>query len=296
MESFESIKKSIKGAQSLDSIARTMKILAAVSLRQYEKSIRSITEYNEIIEMGLTILFHTTKSPDELIKKIGTNGTQKTGVVVFGSDMGMCGRFNEQIIEFMSDNIRDLKRDDITMAVIGEKGATRLENAGFKLSQVLDYPAGLSSGMTPLLGAITNILEHWYFKESISKIILYYNSPLNSGLSYTSKQTQILPLSNSYLETLNKKKWKSSSIPVIKENRQNILDRLVMNSIYVNLRMALSASVTSENGARLLAMQAAEKNIDEHLEDLNLQFNQERQNLITSEILDIIAGFETVIE
>ncbi|GAH48401.1 unnamed protein product, partial [marine sediment metagenome] len=63
---------------------------------------------------------------------------------------------------------------------------------------------------------------------------------------------------------------------------------------YISLYRGFIESMASENASRLTAMQKAEENIEERLDNLNAQFNRQRQNAITEELLDIIAGFEAL--
>ncbi len=294
MESMEILKRKIKGAQSLHSITRTMKILAAVSLRQYEKTLRAINGYNDIIEKGFTVAMRSLDDGDIFTQKMSGLDISKSAIAVFGTDLGMCGRFNDQIAEFVSTKVKAGNFSKPEIMIIGEKLANKMDDAGLKAGSVLDFPSGISSGLTPLLNSITIILQDWYLKNGINRILLAYNSPEIGGFSYAPKIVEILPLGTGFMDGLRKQEWKSNSLPVIKEDFSALFDKLILQYIYINLRAAIAASITSENAARLSAMQAAEKNIEEHLDNLNLEYNQERQNMITSEILDIIAGFETV--
>ena len=76
--------------------------------------------------------------------------------------------------------------------------------------------------------------------------------------------------------------------------RPRLIYALIGQHLFVSLYQALAESLASENAARLGAMQAAENNIEERLQDLHLQYNQLRQSTITEELLDIVAGFEVL--
>src|ERR1035437_7041761 len=92
MESLEAIKRKISSAQSLKSIVKTMKILAAVSMRQYEKMRDALELYGNNIEMGLQVALRDFKNL-KCLKETQTG--LKTGAIIFGSDMGMCAQLNE---------------------------------------------------------------------------------------------------------------------------------------------------------------------------------------------------------
>jgi F-type H+-transporting ATPase subunit gamma len=73
-----------------------------------------------------------------------------------------------------------------------------------------------------------------------------------------------------------------------------LFSRLIRQYLFISLYRATVESLASENAARLAAMQAAEKNIEERLTVLNAEYRQQRQNLITGELLDIVSGFEAL--
>ena len=92
MQTTESLKRRIKSAGDLLSVVKTMKALAAVSIRQYQKAVESLEDYNRTVEMGLQIVLKermgaTMQRKDASIKRLGA--------IIFGSDQGLCGQLNE---------------------------------------------------------------------------------------------------------------------------------------------------------------------------------------------------------
>ena len=85
-----------------------MKALAAVSIRQYEQAVESLSEYNRTVEMGFQILLRDRFFAGEPLcanYKQTFNLTQtKLGAIVFGSDQGLCGQFNEQIAQYFRES------------------------------------------------------------------------------------------------------------------------------------------------------------------------------------------------
>ena len=105
---------------------------------------------------------------------------------------------------------------------------------------------------------------------------------------------KLLPADPDYLLELRGRKWGSVSTPIFKMDRNKLFSSLIRNHLYISLYKAFVESLIAENAARLISMQAAEKHIEEHLGELKFQYNAVRQENITSELLDIIAGFETL--
>jgi F-type H+-transporting ATPase subunit gamma len=106
----------------------------------------------------------------------------------------------------------------------------------------------------------------------------------------------LLPIDRAWIKSIQEKKWPTRVLPTFTIERDNLFSSLFHQYIFVSLFRALAESMASENAARLLSMQSAEKNIDERIEQLNALYRSERQNAITSELLDIVSGFEALRE
>jgi F-type H+-transporting ATPase subunit gamma len=105
---------------------------------------------------------------------------------------------------------------------------------------------------------------------------------------------QLLPVNREWLKEIAKKKWDSKSLPIFRMDGDLIFSSLIREYLFVSLYRAFAESLASENASRLASMQNAEKNIEEQLQDLNVQFHRTRQMTITEELLDIVAGFEAL--
>jgi F-type H+-transporting ATPase subunit gamma len=94
METIEGLKRRIQSTRDLQSVVKTMKSLAAVKIRQYEKAVEALADYNRTVEMGLQVVLQDGRSAGEM-RSTGSN--DRIGAVVFGSDQGMCGQLNDQV-------------------------------------------------------------------------------------------------------------------------------------------------------------------------------------------------------
>jgi F-type H+-transporting ATPase subunit gamma len=292
MQSLEAIKRKMGSTESLRSIVKTMKILAAVSIRQHEKMLRSLEEFNKTLEMGLQVVLKSYEKKEK--KQIKAADNLRTAAVVFGSDMGMCGQFNETISAFAAENMKQYKDNITVVMAVGEKVMARLDDHGFKPKEFLSFPATLTAGIEPILQELIFRIEKWRENLEVDKVMLYYNKPAGEMLSYSPYVHDLIPVSEGYLDSLREKKWVSVTMPVFKMDRDDLFDSLIRNHLYVSLYRSFVASLTSENAARMASMEAAEKHINDRLDELKRIYNEERQDQITSELLDIIAGFETL--
>lgn len=293
MQTTESLKRRMKSAGDLLSVVKTMKALAAVSIRQYQKAVESLTDYNRAVEMGLQIVLKermgaTTHRKGPAIKRLG--------VIVFGSDQGLCGQLNEQISSHTLDFMKSsgVKKDNRKVLCIGARVADYVEDAGQPIDELMATPSS-TSGITALVQEIIMVIDEWHFKYNLDHFFLFYNK-YQSGATYHPHQVQLLPVNRDWLREIARKKWDSKSLPIFSMDGDRLFSSLIREYLFVSLYRAFAESLASENASRLASMQNAEKNIEEQLLDLHVQFHRTRQMTITEELLDIVSGFEALQE
>lgn len=289
METLESLQRRINNAEDLHSIVRTMKTLAAVSIRQYERAVEALVEYNRTTELGLRVVLAGWAQELGMEKKLSGS---TFGVVVFGSDQGMCGQFNDHVIVHALESMDDLQIDRKKRAVVsvGIRAAARLDEAGQTVEDIYSLP-GSALGITPLVQRLLLRIERWRIEREVEQVYLFYNQSV-SGVSYRPATLRLLPISIEQLSGEAAKDWSWHTLPAFSMNRERLLSALIRQHIFVLLFRTYAESLASENASRLMTMQVAEKNIDERLVDFYMVYHQLRQNTITSEILDIISGLE----
>ena len=288
MESLHALQKHIETSGKLQSIVKSMKTLSAVNIRQYEQAAHSLDAYQETIDSGLQAVIRETGLPNS-----GSEEETLQGLVVFGSDQGLCGRFNERLVEFLQKNqARAKTQQPPRVLVSGARIAARLEAAGHKLTKTLWSPGSLA-GVNHHVYEIILILYRWRQKPEMKRIDLFFNNyePGSSGLP---SKVPLLPLDNERLRELMKKKWPGRSLPYSSAPTHKLFSALIQQYLFVTIYRAQVQSLASEQASRLLSLQQAEKNIQEHLEELTGRYRNVRQSVITSELLDLVAGFRTV--
>ncbi len=291
MEQLETLKRKIESARELKSLVKTMKALAAVSIREYGLAEESLIEYNRTIEMGLEIVMRSRQREIVTSKDFKKN---RLGAVIFGSEQGLCGRFNEQIANFAVERMNELKirKENRTILALGERVIARLEEEGEKVEQRFSF-FGNHAGITQVMQQVLIRVEEWRLKREIEQIVLFYNRPI-SGASFRPNMAYLLPLDLEWLSGLEKKKWPSRSLPTFTMDEEELFSSLIRQYLFFSLYRAFVESLASENASRLSSMQVAEKNIEDRLKELNTQFYSLRQDSITVELLDIITGFEAL--
>ncbi len=293
MQSLESLKRKIGSAEDLESVVRTMKTLAAVSIRQYETALESLTDYYQTIEDGFRMVLW--QSPDALQPAKPDAGG--TGAVVFGSDQGMCGQFNEQIANFAIESLdrtTDGARDDWSFFAVGIRAASRLEDAGFSVKQTVAAP-GSATGITSTVQHLLSKIDDWRTRGKLSRVILFYNRR-HAAASFQPHKLQLLPIDLDRFYRLQQRTWPSRTLPLFTMDRDRLFSALVHQFLFVSLFRACAESLASENASRIASMQSAERNIQKRIYELRGQYNQLRQTSITEELLDIVTGFEALVQ
>ncbi len=290
MQTTEHLKRNIQSAQDLLGVVKTMKALAATSIRQYQKAVESLAEYNRTVELGLQIVLRQT---GENLLPSGSKAAW-LGAIVFGTDQGLCGQLNPLIVEHALEEMKKTGIEEKKRIVIavGMRVADLLEDAGQTVFEVLSLP-GSTAGITPVVQDITILFEDWHFNRNIGQMHLFYHEYL-SGASYRPKALRILPVEETWLGDLKQRKWVSRTLPIFTMEWEKLFRTLIGEYLFVSVYRAFANSLASENASRLAAMQSAEKNIEERLGDLFMQFHRQRQTTITEELLDIVSGFEAL--
>ena len=291
METLEGLRRKIRAAEDLQSVVKTMKALAAVNFRQYEKAVDSLAEYNRTIELGLQVLL---RSRPEVIARGVPEPTKRLGAVAFGSDQGMCGQLNDQIVSHAMEAMEGFKvePEDRTILAVGMRAAARLQDAGQPVEEALSVP-GSSASITTMVQELIMIIEEWHAERNIDQVVLFFSLHL-SGASYRPHTLRLLPVDGTWLRKVADREWTGRTIPIFTMDWDRLFSILIRQYLFVSLHQAFAESLASENASRLASMQGAEKNIEERLEELHARFHQQRQMSITEELLDIVSGFEAL--
>lgn len=290
MQTLQSLSKKIRTAHELLSVVKTMKSLAAVGIRQYERSIESLEEYYRVIDMGWQVLLRFGAGV------VPQGPVAGTVCMVIASDQGMCGQFNDAILNYALDQIPKLtgKDPEVDFWTFGDKLKGVFGDAGYRNETHFDAPGTLVAIHDQVRELIQRI-EQWRSKRGIERFYVCHNMVSKTG-GYRQTCTRLLPLDRSWALAHATEKWPNRCLPMIGLPWDLMFKHLFRQYLFVSLIRAFAQSIAGENAARLMAMQAAERNILELVEELQGNFRELRQASITGELLDIISGFEALSE
>ena len=291
MSSLKEIKGRIASVKSTKKITSAMKMVASAKLRKAQYQIEHFLPYEQKLTSILND-FLSGYSDDAFSSVLAeVREIKRVAILVLSSNSSLCGAFNSNVIKILNNKIqkyRDLNYE-IEIYPVGKK----VEDAVKKMI----LPVEIKGSFIPLMdnpkfeGAknIADSLMKDFLEKKIDKVDLIYNHFKSAGVQ--------IPTEELFLPVDLSKAKKSKKVPtdyIIEPDRKTLLDSLIPRSLRSKIYAILLDSSAAEHAARVVAMQIATDNADEILDGLTIQYNKQRQQAITSELLDIIGGSEAL--
>ncbi|MEO8071316.1 MAG: F0F1 ATP synthase subunit gamma [Acidobacteriota bacterium] len=283
------LRRQISRAGDLQSVVRTMKSLAASSIGQYEKSVQALADYARTVELGLSACFRDGDPMITAAKATRRPAAIAIGAVVFGSDQGLVGQFNDVVADYAINTLAALPGKARAWAV-GDRVHARLADAGVPLVGLFPVP-GATSGITSLVGQV--LVEAESLRD-MTELYLVHNRP-TSGSGYEPVSQRLLPLDARWRDELARRPWPTKQVPEVMGAAASAVRALIRDYLFVSLFRACAESLASENASRLAAMDRADKNINDLLETLHGSLHRVRQRSIDEELFDVVSGFEALV-
>ncbi len=289
MSSLKEIKGRIASVKSTQKITSAMKMVASAKLRKAQYQIENFLPY----ETRLTrILNDFLASETDFISALSQEReVKRLAIVVLSSNSSLCGAFNSNMLRLLDEVIGkypQLKGEDIDIYPVGKKVEDEVRK--------LPFPFQIQGSYIPLMdkpnfeGArqLADRLMEDFLSGKVDKVELIYNHFKSTAVQVPTEE-QFLPL------IFPEKEESHSSVQtdyIVEPDKKTILESLIPKSLRTKIYAVLLDSAAAEQAARMLAMQIATDNAGEILDDLTIQYNKQRQQSITSELLDIIGGSE----
>jgi F-type H+-transporting ATPase subunit gamma len=287
-DTLATLRRKIAGARQLESVVRVMKALAASSIGQYEAALLGLGDYQRHIEIGLGACLRDGKEAP----RIASRAAQHTiGAIVFGSDQGLVGQFNEVIANFTVRTLAALPGKKVIWAV-GERVFSHFVDVGLQPIREFSVPGSVNA-ITPLVQRLQIESEPPSPVNAYSEIYIFNNRPQSTS-QYAPAVQRLLPLDSKWRARLIGTKWPGAILPQVFGDNDVALTALVHEYLFISLYKACAESLASENGSRLAAMERAHRNISVLAKGFERSFYRLRQNSIDEELFDVIAGFEAL--
>ena len=284
-DGLEALRRQLDAMKELKGVVRAMKAISASGLRQYEKSVASLANYYGDIRLGLHVCLRHFREPALQPK---ANVDAKIGMIIFGSDQGLVGQFNEVIADFAQEHVSPSAQPNIW--TVGERLVDCLKDRGYSRVQCFTLPNSLeniSSLIIQLLAAFDEMQQ----SSRSPELRVFHHRP-KTGRTFEPHGQRLFPIDLEWGKEIEGIGWATDQIPQVVGPPASIFKALLREYIFASLFQACVDSLASENASRLVAMQRAEKNIDELSEEQTKRFHRVRQNSIDDELFDVVASFK----
>ena len=291
MASLKEIKGRIASVKSTQKITAAMKMVASAKLRKAQSKIDSFLPYqHKLNEMLRSFLASITDFQSNLAEE---REVKRVALVAVSSNSSLCGAFNSNIVKLLNETIERYKHlgyENIEIYPIGKKVEAQVHRKALPCPVMGSYIELMEKPHFDGAKQISDRLIQRFLQHEIDRVELIYNH---------SKTTAIqIPTVECYLPI----RLKTGQSPVsaiqtdyiIEPDQATVLQSLLPKSLHSKTYAVLLDSAAAEQGARVVAMQIATDNAGEILDELTIQYNKQRQQAITSELLDIIGGSEAL--
>ena len=281
-DSMASLSRQIGSATELHAVVRAMKALAASNIGQYEAALRALEGYGRNVELGLGAC---------LRGRSGVSAARPAAAaplaIVFGSDQGLLGQFNEVLAQQAIATLAALAGPPRILAV-GARVHALLCDAGMTPEMLFPVPHS-AAAIAPLMTQLQLLAAPAWQEHGALPLYICHNRP-DPAAVYQPCVERVLPLDAAWQRRLAAQPWPQGRWPGIIGDADQALARLIGEYLFLALFRAGAESLASENASRLAAMTRADNDIGQRLKNLGASFNRLRQDAIDEELFDVIAA------
>jgi len=294
MANLKEIKRKIGSVKNTQKTTNAMKLVSSAKLKRTEELAKKSKVYaNKLTELLTEIAQKIQNANVDGIDNLYFNGAKSpkvVDIVFITADKGLCGGFNSQTIKRVNQLLAKYKEEDVTvnLRAVGRKG---IDFFKFNKIELTDEIIGLSA--SPNFKSASEFISDVaksYVNGETDKVILIHNGYVNM-ITQEIKEDNLLPIDTSSLE-LNSKS--TSDLEIEPDEDDTLLDALVKRYVEYTMYYSLINSLAAEHSSRMQAMDAATTNAKEMVKELTVKYNKARQESITTELIEIISGMESM--
>lgn len=299
MASLKQLKDRISSVKSTKKITQAMKVVAAAKLKKARKAFEQNKEYIEQMNIIADNVFSNVPDKEDF-PMIFDSGrpVENTLIIVFGSDKGLCGAFNSGLARHLKTKISSIP------------GRKKILCIGKKVYDVLKAQTGTAvelykdvaeTDVDAVRELTISIVDQFNLGE-LDRCVAFYNEFVSS-ISQKNTSKQLVPLfeenhdENAKHEEKKKPEGKDKSENILFENEpsfEKMADSLASSYITANIFSMILESASGEQGARMAAMDNANRNAQEIIKKVTVLYNRTRQAAVTNELIEIISGMEAI--
>lgn len=287
MANIKDLKKKIKSTKGTFKITRAMKLVSASKLNKAQVRILGLRPYST--ELETTVRTVSALAQDYSNEYFQPKDNNKSVVLVISSDKGLCGGYNAQLAKTVRRFVAEKNDEDLKFFWIGKKVRDLLVK---EVNSAKTFTFAKNDPAYEEVRKIADELGSMFLNGEVGKVYVAYNSFI-SAIAFDSQVRQLLPMqvSSSDVETIK------GSYPYdfkYEPSAGQILDTLVPEVYLTTVYTCLLDAIASEHGSRMNAMENASKNCKEMIKKLSLKMNKMRQAKITTELIEVVSGAESL--
>jgi len=295
MATLRDIRVRIKGVSNTSKITQAMKMISAAKLRRAQDAIESARPYIKKLDYIIS----------DLIAGIGDGYTnpfisnrevKNIAIIIVGSDRGLCGGFNSQLIKNLSQHVapqirKEFGNVNISLVTVGRR-TTQYYSKTDEFDVIKKFPNVFSELKFETAKDIVASVQYKFANGEYDKVYLYYNKFVNI-IKQSPELIPLLPIQPSAKAPDDNKKSFNTDY-IYEPNQAEILNELLPKLVNIKTWSSLLESNASEQAARMMAMETATTNARDLITQLSLIYNSKRQAAITTEMLEIVGGAEAL--
>lgn len=287
MANIKELKKKIKSTKGTFKITRAMKLVSASKLNRAQVRILGLRPYST--ELEETVRTVSALAVDYTNEYFTPKDNKKSVVLVISSDKGLCGGYNSSLAKTVRRFIGETKGEDLKFYWIGRKVKELLQK---EVNSGKQFTFAKQDASYEEVRKVADEIGAMFISGEVGKVYVAYNSFI-SAIAFDSKVRQLLPMQVSAADKENIK----SKYPYdfkYEPGAEQILDTLVPEVYLTTVYTCVLDAVASEHGSRMNAMENASKNSKEVIKKLSLKMNKMRQARITTELIEVVSGAESL--
>lgn len=285
MANLKNLSERIKSVTSIQQVTKAMKMVAAAKVKKAQEKMEISRPYSlNTQELICRILPQVSSSDISLVEK---REVQNIGLIVITSDRGFAGSFNSSVIRLAEKEISRLGKDNVKLFCLGKKSSEYFSKRNFNVQKkFFDFWRDMSfQTASEISESFINAFE----SNEVDEVHVIYNR-FKTLSSQELVMEKVLPVD--FTLNYNIKNYNYDYEP----GQKQIVSMLIPKHIKVQMWQQLLESYSSEEAARMIAMDNATENAKEIIKDLKLEFNKARQAAITTEMLEIVGGAEALVD
>ena len=285
MANLKSLQERIKSVSSIQQVTKAMKMVAAAKVKKAQDKMEISRPYSKNTQDMICRILPQVSNDN--IALVGKRKVSKTALIIITSDRGFAGSFNSSVIRLAEKEIEKLGKDKVQLFCLGKKASEYFSKRNYNVVQSFyDFWKDMT------FDTASDIAETFiaaFKNHEVDEVNVIYNR-FKTLASQDLLMEKVLPID--FTKDYNPKDYNYDYEP----NKESIVKSLLPKHLKVQMWQQMLESYSSEEAARMIAMDNATENAKEIIKELKLEFNKARQAAITTEMLEIVGGAEALVD